>query len=229
MPVLNHCPNCSRPLRVPDELIGRNVKCPDCGTTFQSTAEGGQAAPLPVSRPAADLLPNPADGSLWDRSRAAGKVTGPAIGLLALSSVWIVMLGLVLAVVMHWRNDPQELAKVREEAKRGQGRQLSDEEKQRIDGIFDAMTSPEYVAYLSTVIFLNAVIFVGAIQMLRLRTRPLAIAAGVLACIPLLASPCCFIGIPFGLWALVGLFQPEVRDAFGPPSVQDYPHDSETD
>src|SRR5712691_7445887 len=32
------CPSCSRKLQVPDELLGKAVKCPTCEHTFQSTA-----------------------------------------------------------------------------------------------------------------------------------------------------------------------------------------------
>jgi hypothetical protein len=41
-----------------------------------------------------------------------------------------------------------------------------------------------------------------------------ALAASILACIPL-ASPCLYVGIPFGIWAIVVLRRPDVRAAFG--------------
>jgi hypothetical protein len=44
MPVSIKCPQCSRGLKVPDELIGRKVKCPGCSTSFTAEA-GGAAAP----------------------------------------------------------------------------------------------------------------------------------------------------------------------------------------
>ena len=34
MPEIIHCPQCERKLRVPEELLGRTVKCPTCGVTF---------------------------------------------------------------------------------------------------------------------------------------------------------------------------------------------------
>ncbi|HLW67796.1 MAG TPA: DUF4190 domain-containing protein [Gemmataceae bacterium] len=34
MPTQVACPSCSQQLRVPDDLMGREVKCPKCGTTF---------------------------------------------------------------------------------------------------------------------------------------------------------------------------------------------------
>jgi predicted Zn finger-like uncharacterized protein len=39
------CPDCQRKLRVPDELVGKLVKCPTCGQTF--TADPATQAPPP--------------------------------------------------------------------------------------------------------------------------------------------------------------------------------------
>jgi predicted Zn finger-like uncharacterized protein len=54
MPSTIHCPSCSRQLRVPDELLGRAVQCPTCGTSF--TAGAGEA---PAARPAPEDTPRP--------------------------------------------------------------------------------------------------------------------------------------------------------------------------
>jgi predicted Zn finger-like uncharacterized protein len=54
MPIQINCPSCSRALRVPDELLGKDVKCPTCGTTFTASAEGPAPAPVaeqPLSPP----------------------------------------------------------------------------------------------------------------------------------------------------------------------------------
>lgn len=40
------CPDCSRKLRVPDNLLGKQVKCPSCGKTF--TAEATDASEDPA-------------------------------------------------------------------------------------------------------------------------------------------------------------------------------------
>lgn len=71
MAVISNCPSCQRPLRVPDEMLGRQVKCPSCGVTFAASDAGGDPAgivdPVPVTdavrEPVADLPPPlPADG-----------------------------------------------------------------------------------------------------------------------------------------------------------------------
>lgn len=49
--------------------------------------------------------------------------------------------------------------------------------------------------------------------MKQLQKWTLAVTASILAMIPCL-GPCCLIGIPIGIWALVVLFKPEVKSAF---------------
>lgn len=41
MPTVINCPSCERKLRVPEELLGKKVKCPSCGTLFKGTAADG--------------------------------------------------------------------------------------------------------------------------------------------------------------------------------------------
>jgi hypothetical protein len=53
----------------------------------------------------------------------------------------------------------------------------------------------------------------GAIQMKRMRSYGIALAAAIVAAIPML-GPCCIVGIPFGIWAIVVLTKPEVKRAF---------------
>src|SRR5438093_2746105 len=47
MSTIVDCPSCSRKLRVPDELLGKKVKCPTCSGTFDAVA-----APEPARTPA---------------------------------------------------------------------------------------------------------------------------------------------------------------------------------
>jgi predicted Zn finger-like uncharacterized protein len=51
MPITVHCDSCQRELRVPDNLLGKLVKCPSCGHTF--TAIEQDAVVEPVVSPAA--------------------------------------------------------------------------------------------------------------------------------------------------------------------------------
>ncbi|MBN2508262.1 MAG: DUF4339 domain-containing protein [Verrucomicrobia bacterium] len=57
------------------------------------------------------------------------------------------------------------------------------------------------------------VIFYGALKMMKLRNHQLAMVAAILAMVPCV-SPCCFVGLPIGIWALVVLLKPEVKALF---------------
>jgi hypothetical protein len=49
--------------------------------------------------------------------------------------------------------------------------------------------------------------------MQQLTSHGLAMAAAIIAMIPCF-SPCCVLGLPFGIWALVVLSKPEVKSQF---------------
>ncbi|MDA7878251.1 hypothetical protein N9B39_01740 [bacterium] len=56
-------------------------------------------------------------------------------------------------------------------------------------------------------------ILIGAIKMKNMTNYGVAKAAAIVAIIPFV-GPCCLLGIPFGIWAVVVLSKPHVRDAF---------------
>ena len=56
-------------------------------------------------------------------------------------------------------------------------------------------------------------VFVGATKMKNLENYSLAMAAAIVAMIPCI-SPCCLLGLPFGIWALVVLNDSSVKAAF---------------
>jgi hypothetical protein len=60
---------------------------------------------------------------------------------------------------------------------------------------------------------INVLILIGALRMMSLRNYGLCMVAAVLAVIPCTA-PCCCLGIAAGIWALVILTRPEVKQAF---------------
>jgi predicted Zn finger-like uncharacterized protein len=57
------CPSCSRQLRVPEDLLGRLVKCPSCSHTFTAEASGAveesetAADPSPMEAPLPTTVP----------------------------------------------------------------------------------------------------------------------------------------------------------------------------
>jgi DNA-directed RNA polymerase subunit RPC12/RpoP len=57
MSTIVDCPTCTRRLNVPEEMLGRPVRCPDCGNTFEA---GPGGVVLPVDGPDAGSGPPPA-------------------------------------------------------------------------------------------------------------------------------------------------------------------------
>lgn len=62
-------------------------------------------------------------------------------------------------------------------------------------------------------LIVTAFIIFGAVKMKNLQSYPLAVAAAILICVPFL-SPCCLFGLPVGIWALVVLFDDQVKASF---------------
>lgn len=62
-------------------------------------------------------------------------------------------------------------------------------------------------------IIVGVVILIGAMKMRNLKSHGFAMTAAILAMLPCI-SPCCLLGLPFGIWALVVLLKPEVKAAF---------------
>lgn len=62
-------------------------------------------------------------------------------------------------------------------------------------------------------ILFGVVVLLGALKMRKLESHGFAIAASIIAMIPCI-SPCCFLGIPMGIWALVVLLNEDVKAGF---------------
>jgi hypothetical protein len=62
-------------------------------------------------------------------------------------------------------------------------------------------------------IIVAALIIFASLKMKELKQWGLAFTASILAMVPCI-SPCCIIGLPVGIWCLVVLTKPEVKNAF---------------
>jgi len=60
---------------------------------------------------------------------------------------------------------------------------------------------------------IGIVIIFGAMKMKNLESYGLAMTSSILALIPCI-SPCCLLGLPFGIWALVVLSDAQIKQAF---------------
>ena len=81
-------------------------------------------------------------------------------------------------------------------------------------------TPPEIMAHMALrlvwgilMLASSVVILLGGINMLRLRKYDVCRLGAILAFIPCV-GPCYLLGVPFGVWAIIVLNRPEVRDAF---------------
>jgi hypothetical protein len=204
---LIHCPSCNFELRLPPELYGTPVECPQCHARF--------TAPAPAVRPAAD---RPPPGREYDASRpaydapayppdagqAASAVKAPAIILLILT-----VLSLLLNVYSAAVADSAILQMRQMAADPNMPAQWADILQKIADSTDPALVRVEHLVFAAV----NLVTVAGAIQMMRLRTFWLAVVGAILAFNPF-NCPCCVTQLPFGIWALVVLFRSDVRMAF---------------
>jgi hypothetical protein len=75
------------------------------------------------------------------------------------------------------------------------------------------MTGPAAIITGGLGIVTSIVVLFGAIKMKNLQNYGLSMTAAILAVVPCV-SPCCMIGLPIGIWALIALSKPEVKSAF---------------
>jgi predicted Zn finger-like uncharacterized protein len=235
MPEQIRCPSCDAPLRVPETLLGKNVKCPKCQKTFLAELEESadlevvDDEPAPRRRPPVrdeDEEEEPArpkrrpaardeeeyeeeEGAQEEeerprrrrrgrrRAEAESAVAGPAISLIILGSLDILLvianLIMSLAGVTFAPAGPGKAG--------GPGADVA------------FLTSKAYLIPSSVLQLCFAVsILMGGIKMKQLQSFGLAMTASILALLP--CGNCCCIGLPLGIWALVVLNKPDVKNSF---------------
>jgi amino acid transporter len=83
----------------------------------------------------------------------------------------------------------------------------------------------EVLAFFLWLLFVGAglfaVVIAGAVNMMRLRRRGLALAAAYIVTGLSLAGPYGILFYPFGIWALILLYRPDVREEFRRPAPLD--------
>ncbi len=202
-----HCTHCGRLLRTPSDTTGKQAKCPECSAITpipascagppDSDAEGsfapGEAPTLGpgdaenfyhTSGPAKQPRQPNQQSAQWIHSR----VSGPAVGLIVAGALSIALSTASLPLqALRFAIFP-----------------------------FPRLLMPFGFAGgigLAAGIPLGIVIIIGAVRMKNLQSYGFAMTAAILAMIPCL-TPCCALGLPFGIWALVVLSDPQVKAAF---------------
>jgi hypothetical protein len=210
------CPSCARQYSVKDEAAGKKFRCKDCGAVVQvpdggggggdeafsddygdpynpyadDEMAGGGAAPPPM----ATRRPKRRSGA--SRAAAAERTKLPAIFLLIVVSLsflyHVVNLGFYLAGAQ-----PMMLPQAQNPAE-----ELGQKIGMAVGGVLGFVF-----------VIADLVVLWSAICLLRARSYGMALTGSILAVIPCL-SPCCFLGIPFGIWSLVVLNDETVKAGF---------------
>lgn len=161
---------------------------PEGATEWKTVGELPEfASAAPAAMPSTPSFPNPTPAG-------AEQVNGPAIGLIvvavlgALTQIASLIMNLAGASFMAGSRMPQEAW---------------------------ANMFSGTIGVVSSIIgiLVSGVIFLGAMKMKKLESYGLAMAATIIAMVPCV-SPCCLLGLPIGIWALVILLKPEVKSAF---------------
>lgn len=190
-----NCSQCGRLLRTGDDTAGKTAQCPQCSALI--TVPDVQANANAGSEPLNPFTPGtawtPAYQPATDSGYAARRVNAPAICLMLYAGLGL-LLWLVGSASNAMRFGPL-------------GQPFPAEIDRRVMmGVLVTSSFMQFVCMLLTL--------VGGLQMLRLRSYPLAWAAAIIAIIPCF-SPCCLLGMPLGVWAIVVLSDPAVRSGFG--------------
>jgi hypothetical protein len=174
----------------------------------QVMVEGGSWQPLSSLPEFAEALaaagaspPPPPAAGLGGGSAGPGeiraRVQGPAIGLIVTGGISLVLyLFSLFAHLLGWTF--------------AQPASTGNPEIDRVIGLFSGGVGA-VVDLLAMV--LSVLILVGGLRMLHLKNYPLCVVAAVVALVPCI-SPCCCLGLPIGIWALVILLKPEVKALF---------------
>lgn len=157
-------------------------------------------APSPLAPPAQPSLLSGFDTG--SRARAEQMVSGPAICLIIVGAIGIVLSLAGLVMNLTGMTLPFMFP---------QGGGGMDPQVAQMMRMFGGS-----MGIISGIIGIVVAAFIiyGGMQMKKLQSQGLVMGSAIVAMIPCV-SPCCLIGIPIGVWALVVLNKPEVKSQFG--------------
>ena len=180
------CPYCWQRINVSKENIEQNVRCRYCNQLFfVSVQVGAVGSPENDSSIAVTPPPPPAFGQS-EISAIRRRVRRPALALIATGAA-TTLLGLMFLPAILFPEMIGQQAPV-------------DTTEVVMSLILMAMT-----------LSLGIVTLYGGLKMFEVESYRLAMASAIAAMIP---CYCCFLGLPAGIWAIVVLRDPAVRQAF---------------
>jgi hypothetical protein len=221
MPIEFRCGQCGKLLRTGDDTVGRQAQCPECGSLTgvpgpaERTGATPPLAPLGAGSSASSdaTSGNPSGaGQEWRGTQgsqnpyqspvAYANLVAPAQRVSAPATALIVtgILGICLQVLGIIFNLIQMTV----------GVQIAHQGPEAIPVMFGTGINLVFGAIFMAI---GVVVVVGATKMKNLENYSLAMASAIIAVIPCI-SPCCLLGLPFGIWALVVLNDSSVKAAF---------------
>lgn len=147
------------------------------------------------------------------RSEAARKVKAPAICLMVTAILGLLLIPLGMAYEFSGLAEKQRQNQIRDIEK---DPNLQPQQKKDIIEFQNKLQETlKPVTYVSWGLFglLGVLALIGAIKMKNLSGRGWAYSSAILSMTPC-TSGCCLLGLPFGIWALVVLANPDVKAAF---------------
>jgi hypothetical protein len=159
---------------------------------FADALAGSSAPPPPP-------FSSPTTAASGGRDAALQLVKGPVIGLkvTAITGLVLVAAGLVMNVLTlsGFQIFPQ---------------QIYDPQMQKL---FSSLGGGLGIVQSIIGGVVGVIVLIGAAKMQKLESYQFALTASIVAMLPCI-SPCCVLGLPFGIWALVVLNKPEVKSQF---------------
>jgi hypothetical protein len=198
------CPSCGRQYSVKDDSAGKRFKCKDCEAVVEVPAVGSDAAdddygdPYGAVDDAGMDMPAPVTGRrrMSPPSVAAPEVTSrtqiPAICMYVVCGISIGNSVIRLALEAMGMAGPLP--------------QFGEAQVQ-LGHVFVFVIVGLFIARDLFLIYAFS-------RMHKATDYNIAMAGAVISVIPCLGSPCCLLGIPFGIWALVVLNDPAVKAGF---------------
>jgi hypothetical protein len=169
------------------------------GTFPEFISAFAPAAPAPAVPPAVFAAAENQD------QMALNMVKSPAVALKITAILNLVFGGWDLAKLIFFPAKPGPVPGLE---------QINDPQLQaQLENILRLANGPIGIISVLVALAIAVLIFIGAHRMQALRSYEFAFIAAILAMIPCL-TPCCLIGLPFGIWALVVLCRKEVKSQF---------------
>ncbi len=149
----------------------------------------------------------PSLGSSGDgRAAALGMVKGPAIAL--------IVNGIIDLLLSFWSLGEKAFGHPNLEQFNAAMQQMNNPQmEQFMQKIMSFAYGPFGIVDAIFGLAMSVLVLMGAAKMLSLRSYEFAVTASIIAMIPCV-TPCCVLGLPFGIWSLVVLTKPAVKSQF---------------